>query len=687
MKGIKSKFWGLLLIVFCCAFMAGCAGATVDTNLTVHDDGSGVRNIIVNIDSENFKSDFNGTYDDLNRAASDNCPEGMKYTFNQTDSGTTLNFDIEFSSVEEYNDKIHTIPGAENYSSEIIIMPKSVWGDGISIYEGFSSTDLLGWLSDALVDAGMVSEDNRSYIFETGKNHLDVPGYSNDTGEYYSYSNVSYAPLNTVYVYTEVTDFDKFNKSYYFDVSVDGGKERKDAIKKDFMDKVPKGVVVETTENSYYVTFEIEAKDLSLDAVKELDGILFPGSTFKETEGKSKDYFTFSRQIDEEIDLSSYICVSNQSISFNNYVKTPNYYELGSDLNYMSPFSNTSTDGQKPGYRCMIGMVTSSQVKGDASFAYAKKYYIESADYITKLLGPDKFEKTIVLNFSSTPSEEDKNASMDKLFKALNPGFDFAQLNADQRILKDGTGADECEVIVSSEGNSIKIYVKGSTSNVNEKIKNLTGYSDTLTYTDDSAFYKLNYKAAVDDFVYIDAISSNVEKSFKLNYTLDFGKSAKVIHCDNDKAVIEGGVIKISATSFNGTVAVAELRNTKMILILAGVVLMLILILVLILVIANGKKAKEKRAQKKAKPNAYAAAPDIKQGNVPVAPVPNNIVKFKPEPNITNVSSTYKPQGVDETPVSDPEPKDPSNDEVVCPGCGAKLKAGSRFCTECGHPV
>lgn len=69
-----------------------------------------------------------------------------------------------------------------------------------------------------------------------------------------------------------------------------------------------------------------------------------------------------------------------------------------------------------------------------------------------------------------------------------------------------------------------------------------------------------------------------------------------------------------------------------------------------------------------------------------VAPVVGGIMRNVMQPMNTTVSGASTPQ-VDQFSMGVVYPQAPAESEVICPSCGAKQQAGSRFCNQCGTSI
>lgn len=642
MKNLKLKLFGLLMVVFGCMMMAGCAGGTVTTTLNLNSDGSGSRVMDVAIDMEYFNSDFNGTMEDLESVISENCPESMTYTF--SDSETPIySFCISFSSIDDYYAKIKEISGDENLSSSINVADNGVWSSGLDVYEGFTSDAFFGWIKDALLDGGYVSSDNSSYIIEMDSSKIVFDGQVTNTGNYISCGGLTYVKLDHVDILTEIVDVDVYNRTYYFCVDISSIGERKDDIKAFFEGLVSDGTV-EVTEDDYYVIYSMSGTNLDVAGLDAMNKALFTEATASNRKFENAELFMTAAEVEESFDAAQYICNDYQTISINEYMKAPREYLISSEYEWLvTPDYFTESDSY-PGYYRVSSGYSASDALGTVSLAYGKNYLVKSIDSYTLLQGRDGIEKTLEIFFEETVPENVLQSAVDTIKSDLD--------NAHQSITSDDSYCDTEVLYFNEEECSIKIEIMGDVTSVSDKLASITDSYGSFFVEYSYKLLKFKYEVAASEYFSLYRFAKHATDDFVVNYTFDAGKGAKITYCSDDKAVVDKNTVSISTADAYGTTVAAKVANVPGIIIWVCVFAVIGAAVFIIIKLTTGPKAKQKKAMKAAAKAQQAA---WMAGQVNQAAGPANQVSGQAGP-------------------------------AFCTKCGAKRENGSKFCTKCGNP-
>ncbi|RTE49190.1 hypothetical protein [Actinobaculum sp. 352] len=171
------------------AFLLCACGAKIDTALNLADDGSGERviTLVMERDSD-AESEINGGFEAVEAAINNHLPGELSFSgLEVTDDKATGSFTLSFSDLDEYRDKVASLLAYSGSSIEpdiSVTMGDSPLQQGFAYSENFTSRDLLGWLPDALVTDGVISDDNRSNVFDSLGNATITVGSETYSGDY-----------------------------------------------------------------------------------------------------------------------------------------------------------------------------------------------------------------------------------------------------------------------------------------------------------------------------------------------------------------------------------------------------------------------------------------------------------------------------------------------------------------------
>lgn len=159
----------LLLGTALAAFLLSTGCAAVQTELTVEDDGSGVREMGVVVPQQGMDgADVKAA--DIEASVKRHLPEELSYEGMETQSedgedAVVLRFRLEYDDLEDYEQKVEALLEDSGVDREVEIVQTRTDSDlveGVQVRENFSSTDLLGWIEAGLEDDDVVEENGVS---------------------------------------------------------------------------------------------------------------------------------------------------------------------------------------------------------------------------------------------------------------------------------------------------------------------------------------------------------------------------------------------------------------------------------------------------------------------------------------------------------------------------------------------
>lgn len=177
---MKKRIGTVALVFF--AFILSACGAQVNTLMKVNPDGSGSRNITVQVSKSNFTQYVTGGVSEIQAIIDADMPKQMSASkITEANDKYVVTFTIAFDSIKQYEEKIKAILDAGGddtaYTSDVVLAD-SAFRSGLSIDENFSSKDLLNWFEKGIEKAGLV-EDLDS-VLETGDTVVDFAGHQQD---------------------------------------------------------------------------------------------------------------------------------------------------------------------------------------------------------------------------------------------------------------------------------------------------------------------------------------------------------------------------------------------------------------------------------------------------------------------------------------------------------------------------
>ncbi|WP_167132694.1 EGFR-like transmembrane domain-containing protein [Paramicrobacterium chengjingii] len=257
----------IALMALTVAFILTACGAVVDTTLVIKADGSGSRAISATVEADDLEK-VDGGAAAIDKAITENIPEGMAYGGQKagSDGAAVYSFTIEFDSQSDYEEKVIGILGAggvTDIETEIeIVVADSVFREGVSVNENFTSQDLLQWLVEAMVKSGIVDDDDKDDLTEIGKTVVEVDGVGHDSSAKIEYSDIADYGIRDLNVTTDGIGTGAYERTISYDLSRETYSRDTDAYDEFFTKATPKGgTLTEPDEASTVWTISFSAKD------------------------------------------------------------------------------------------------------------------------------------------------------------------------------------------------------------------------------------------------------------------------------------------------------------------------------------------------------------------------------------------------------------------------------------------
>ncbi len=679
MKNRTSRLIIVFIPAFICLFLTGCStGSWIDTVLNVNADLSGVRTMTVTIEPDVFSDGFSGTADDLTAVISSNIPKEMSYTVENVNGYNVYTFSIAFDSPAHYQQLITSMLNDEHFTTTIIA-PTSVWANGFSVEENFDSKELLGWLLNAVVDAGFVSSSDSTYVFGLRDTKVLFNGEEHNVSSYIDLNTISYIELTSVAIFTDGID-DLFSRTIKFNIPQASIDSNETEIKDFLTANTPVGSSLGWENTTEGQIASITIQDATLSEIGDFTEAVFASNAYSlklnETAIARND-FNIATGVVENIDLSNYASNSEETAFLKYYFGTKDNIEPSF---YIQDIGYSEQEDQIDGYILLFAGTT---VNFSIEYSVEKTFAVDSLDVETNVKGANNFTRSSKFNFDSLPSEEEQGLILERLTTKKDSLFTDSEIKieVDSKVVDDAY-----QITITEHGTQEELLISSST---------FYDYSFIANYGRESNFFELKNIIAFNELVDYNNVLPNRTDDFLFSYTVNLGllhsipKDNFTVSINPEPTVIQdsngddnplpteafeasfGKVTYTSSsayveTSFTGTV-INIVFVLFVMLIIGG------LVLILLALKFNG---------------FFGRFINKENSNYLVSP-----------PSCSNCSSILSADNLFceacGTPVSPPinsdiainHPEQKSSEALFCENCGNKLAEDAMFCEECGTAV
>lgn len=245
---MRRKTAGKIFLIMCvlgiCFFLSGCnIKVQTSTEMRFDTNFAGYRLISCTVEQNDTTNEAIAWLDEY--LAQGGCPEVFQYVRMENDSGQAVyQFRMDFQSFDDYYTKVCEILGSE--PEYVYEKPDNVMASGIIYKESWYSSDLVRWSTDALVAAGIITEDNASGLFSMSGNDV----YYNEellTSQYDNIlvDNLQNHSLENIIIHTIIKADNKFDRSFSYVFPYYFYKEKEDELKQEFSKFIPENSVAD----------------------------------------------------------------------------------------------------------------------------------------------------------------------------------------------------------------------------------------------------------------------------------------------------------------------------------------------------------------------------------------------------------------------------------------------------------
>ena len=570
MKKLR-KYILLFVTVLAIMFTAACgSGTTINTELKINDDLSGERDMQMVFSSSTFESYFTGTIEDLNATISEKIPSSMTFDYAESDGTYYYVFRLAFDSPEDYLQKVNDITGTEHNLT--LSSPDGLWVNGFYVDEDFTSTDLLQWFSDALVEKGHVSSGNIGSLFGDGDTKVSYSGNSFSTGKRINVDKIEYLSISHVDVLTEICDIDSFNREVNFYIP-EASMNAKGTEISDYMSSVvPSFAKLDKEEVDGTTKFSIKGNSLDIKKLDEFMKAVFGD----ETSCRDSEYagdpspFAFSQGFVDEISLANYV-MGNTSTALNTFVKISDDRIVNTSDNYLYYVGNYANLYSDSDYRITVyAEYYGNSTPVQSANSFIKSYYAKSADVTLKSKAGGKWNRSIEISLRDMPTEAEQTAILEKINSLIDKdaaAVSDTEEEAEDKKAKDKKASKGTTTVKADTKDGYKVVIEQE-GKMNDILKGsiaLFGVANDMQYTVKSGAASVTKKSAVYDYLNMRDFVLYDAGDFKLTYDVKVG-SSKVIYsnlpkerytlekgtftCRGDSPVIEVELVTASTNWF-----------------------------------------------------------------------------------------------------------------------------------------
>lgn len=564
-------FW--LLILFCNLFLSGCSGKSLEiqTKFSFNEDGSGSREMILQWNQKDYQEIFSQSIQDLNGLMDASCPTQMQWTY--TDSGGSCQyvFRIEFTSKEEYQQKVESILNRDVQIN--LEQPLNAFTSGLKLQEDFSSIDLLEWLKQLLVEQNYGTQAEIDKLLVNGDYEVN---YKNQqyTGkeDVINVDALIVTPVKQMDILTSFQSGAQYSRRILLQFDKTNVESHKDSIAEYLSQKLPKETQTwwEEHENAIFV---IELNNVSWNAQNQLMKNFMGGgeSYIFVSDSKTKGIFSFDVEWDEYLDVSALLIDDRESIPVGYYIQGEEGISLSAAMSNNGKYALKDSN-LYGGYQQVFQKNLS---KEEVICTASKVYIVSDIDIDIKFKKQRDVRQNIVFHFAHLPQEEEQDIIMEKLMNRADSQADvISEVDQDNHF-------------------SICIEQSGKMKDVAQVMQEIYGANNSISYEASEDLWQWKQSASfVHQIDFTDFIENDAALT-KLNYQLSFAFGERIQEDSISSTVnLKDGSQEISGNTYIGSLSglnfALTLRTNKINTFLVwfvggGIALVIILVLVFIL--------------------------------------------------------------------------------------------------------
>ncbi len=482
-----------LLIAAAAVVLSGCGEktASVESLLKIDGEFAGSRSISVV-----FPFDFDKEV--ISAALKSNMPvyEGDSEAFALSEcitaeGGNRFTFDINFSSFQDYTDKVSALLGRE--ASVAAAKPDNILTTGVRISEDFSVSELIHWMIEAVSDA--VSADNLNYAYTS--NTVNINGEIYSAGEQIDIAEIEGYPIESIKIETGNTKDGRYERRFTLAVSDAVYQQLGDRLKNYFESltddrAVFNGWSLQGGNQEYLVIFQ----DLNVTELCEVTNKMLGTDdceVFYGDETNASTPLSEGLDFEEKLNLSNFFSADNQSVPLT--------------YTYSLPAETTKGDAQlySRGQWIAAGewQGTTFSYEGSSNMIRLKipdgiQYRIESINYTLQNEGDGYFTRTLDFLYSSYDGQKAQSYAYNYL---STKGANVTKLSIGEYI-------------------ACRVTVQGTPGEISMQTAELFGSGNYTAYSTKSPRYSLTTNTSFKDYINISYLLNAQNSSVPIKYTV-----------------------------------------------------------------------------------------------------------------------------------------------------------------------
>ena len=476
---------GSFLVLF---LFSGCQAqtVTVDTILTVDSSWSGSRVMTVSFAVKDYP-------DEDSQAALDGlmakCPSVMTYGKQEKESQIQYVFTLEFTSHEDYQEKLEVLMGSAPYG--VFSHTDSIFFKGTRIYEDFDSVALFSWMFE--------EQEEPAFSLRCGETSVALDGEAVTTPSRISVNQVEeLQPVDEISISTVSYGDGVYDRTFSFYIPKSTVLELgNDLIT--YMNARSEGAdSFEWQEYPSGNIYTVAYRKVSLERLKEITDLLMNTDACSQisytTQQDAETYFSKRSAFEETLDLSAYGGQGGGEI------KIRYEYENKSSLKLFAP------QRYQEGRWEAFGAIEDNTVRMETTGTGMKIRITDGWDYpvdearITLIcLGKGNYTRQIDFLF---PEDEKEGAQYaQNMLKKKDSGLEVTQLEDEEHLV--------CRVSFS-----------GTAEEISEKVQKLFGSGNAFSYQSQGQGVELNQEISIVDDIQMGALFQGEYRDVPVTYTV-----------------------------------------------------------------------------------------------------------------------------------------------------------------------
>ena len=165
--------------------------------------------------NKNDLTNLNRDFSSMDTLIEQYCPDVMSYRDHSTERKQIYHFTITFESFDDYKNKVQE---CLNFAPEIEFDYRNTpFANGLIYQENFTSRDLMAWFSENLIKEGFMTEEESEKIWNVEDALFSFDGSDYETDNQIDINTMSYLPLDSVSIYTNLKD-GKYKQMIAFEI-------------------------------------------------------------------------------------------------------------------------------------------------------------------------------------------------------------------------------------------------------------------------------------------------------------------------------------------------------------------------------------------------------------------------------------------------------------------------------------